>query len=134
MMKFQVIQSRSPMHADRLKSLSEPVDDLLPARVACGRCGRKSDTATMRMWSERRRFRIASRDHLGGFRYEYGHRHFGVCEPCHADLSRGGRIADVRTRWGVVALLAMILAGVLMVLAVPVILPQLMSAFWQTGG
>ena len=120
------------MHPDRVHSRAEPdVDTVL---AACARCSRRTDAEAMKLWSERRRFRISAQDTPGGFRYDYGWRHYGVCGACHERLTNGGHVADLKRRRGVAALLAAIVAGLLLALAMPVALPMLMSAFWQTGG
>ena len=121
------------MYADRVQTRLRGEGTGLPARTACPRCAGHADPETMRLWSERRRFRLADPTKPGGFRYAYGHRHFAVCTGCFAELIDGGRIGDLRHRRGVAVLLSAIVLGVLAALLIPVVLPQLMSAFWRMG-
>jgi hypothetical protein len=108
--------------------------DPAEAPVACARCDRRTDPEAMRLWSERRRFRVVSPGDPGGFRYEYGDRHFGVCSPCHLELGKSGEVSDLRRRRGVRILLAAMATGIAIILITPMVLPQLMSAFWQSEG
>lgn len=106
---------------------------------ACARCGRLTPRALMGAWRERERYRVfsrrpgeAARATGGQFRYVYEYKEHLICPACRRGLTRGGAIADPARRRAVVILIAAIVLAVAAALLTPVVLPQLLSAFWQT--
>jgi hypothetical protein len=105
------------------------------AEIACARCGRLTPRGLLAGRRERERYRVftgrtgAAR---GPYRYVYEYREHLVCPECRTSLERGGRIVDLRRRRAVlIILLAAVLAAAAAALT-PVVLPQLLSAFWRT--
>ncbi|MHB8286362.1 MAG: hypothetical protein ACYDD1_17050 [Caulobacteraceae bacterium] len=83
------------------------------------------------VWIERQRLRVFSSEERA-FTYTERLRYHAVCPACLAKLVGGRRVEDVENRRAVISLVSVAIAGVALAVALPFIMPTLLSAFWQT--
>lgn len=97
----------------------------------CARCRRATAVDALTVWTERQRLRVFSNE-LRAFSYCERRLHHGVCADCLGKLERGAAVGDVEHRRAVVSLVCVAVAGGLLAAALPLVMPSLLSAFWQT--
>lgn len=105
----------------------------------CARCGRLTPRWLMSARRERERYRVFAGQPgrtgavaPGPFRYVYEYREHLLCPDCRTRVDRGGRIVDLRRRRAMVIIVMAAVLAVICAALTPVVLPQLLSAFWQT--
>ena len=99
--------------------------------TGCARCRRATGLDELAVWTERQRLRVFSREE-GAFTYVERFRYHAVCPACLTKLQVGRGIGDRERSRAVLSLLGVAAAGVALALALPSIMPTLLSAFWQT--
>ena len=105
------------------------MSDVDDETLICPRCHRPTPAQDTALWNERVRLRTFSD---GAFRYVHKDHYYAVCRACHDRLKRGGDMADLHQRRGVVILVGAMILAVAAAVATPHVLPKLASAFWQT--
>ena len=103
---------------------SVPVTDYT---VICDRCRRPAHH--LESWLERRRLRLPS-PALGGHTYSHRIVEHLVCRGCYAEV-RAGRPVGVHNGYRIMA--AAVLGAALMAASLPVVMPDLLSAFWSSA-
>jgi hypothetical protein len=97
----------------------------------CARCQQATALAELAVWTERQRLRIFCSEAMA-FKYVERLRYWALCPTCVVKLEQGAGVGDIEHRRAVVSLVAIAVASGIVAIALPAIMPTLLSAFWQT--